>query len=467
MPGRHKVSYDVFAGIDTDRSLELTEFAKSVIGISDWTDVIPGFDEDQLAERSVPSKVGTRLAARPVHEHPLATFEEDNDGWRASDNAVAVERVAGGYAGKGALRVRFDSAALLPPWSRNTKAWKGADVVLPEPVDARAYRHLNLAIRVPQPGAGDFQPTNVFYAKVQAYARDGHVAYGTARLDPQRGWNQLSLDLSGWSQRSELARIKVWVRGTTNDDWQGSFDLDQVSLSRHVAPASGLRNIDVSASLSDRRGIGSILSVTVTNNDATPLSEVLQLKPCDGVAVEPATLDVRGISTGETRTYEVKVTAFDPADADHPAICAHYQAGKLRLVFPLPPPTPTTVYDFENGLAGWSAGANVTSVTTVDSFANGPRTPHGGGWALEATATDVAASDAKTVSVEPDSPLDLSGASSHRRVGGRLRRCPRRHRLRGDADRRKRRPAADQHTPQLPARPVERRPARHRGVAVP
>jgi Family of unknown function (DUF5722) len=411
MPGRHKVSYDVFAGIDTDRSLELTDFAKSVIGISDWADVIPGFDGSQLAERPVPLQVGTRLAARPLHERALATFEKGSDGWRTSDNASAVAQVAGGFRGDGALQVRFDNAALLPPWSRNAKAWKGADVVLPEPVDARAFRHLNLAVRVPRPDTG-FQPTNVFYAKVQAYANDGRVAHGIARLDPEKGWNPLSLDLSGWAQRSRLSRIKVWVRGTTNDDWSGSFDLDHVSLSKYVAPAAGRRNIDVSAALSDRAGVGSTLSLDVTNHDAAPLAGALELEPCDGVAVEPAVFDVRGIGTGETRTYEAKVTAFDPADADNPAICARHQAGKLRVVFPLPPPTPTTLYDFEDGPAGWSAGANVTSVVTVDSFANGPRTPHGGGWALEATAAPVAASTLKTVRVQPDTPLDLSEASA-------------------------------------------------------
>ena len=35
--------YNVFKYIDTSRSLKYTEFAKEIIGINKWSDVIPGF----------------------------------------------------------------------------------------------------------------------------------------------------------------------------------------------------------------------------------------------------------------------------------------------------------------------------------------------------------------------------------------------------------------------------------------
>jgi hypothetical protein len=412
MPGRHKVSYDVFEGIDTARSLEVTDFAKDVIGIDDWAEVVPGFDPDALADRTEPRQVGTRIGARPVREKVVADFEDGVDGWRLSDNASAVESVAGGLEGDRSLRVRFDNASQLPAWSRDAKTWKGADVVFGDPVDARATPHLNLGIRVPEPAEGDVKPGNVFYAKVQAYSATGEVAYGLARLDPARGWNRLSLDLSDWKPRSGLRRIKVWVRGTTNDEWRGTFDLDHVSLSRTAAPASSLRNIDAVAELSDRSGVGSTLAVTVTSNDVRPLEGKATLTACDGVAVEPADPDLTGLSTGASRTYDTEVTAFEPADADHPAICLDYGDATLRLHITVPPPVPTAVYDFEDGGAGWAPGQNVDSVATVESFANGPGSPHGGDWALEATVTPGPASAVKTVTVAPATPLDLSEATS-------------------------------------------------------
>ncbi len=411
MPGRHKVSYDVFAGIDTTRSPEVTDFAKSVIGIRDWADVVPGFDPAKLAERTPPTQVGTSVGARPVRPHLLADFENGPDGWRVSDNAAGVETVAGGYHGRRALRVRFDAAS-LPAWSRDAKTWKGADVVLPKPVDASATPHLSLAVRVPKPAAGDFKPGNVFYAKVRAYAADGQVAYGLARLDPEKGWNVLSLDLSGWKERSQLARLKVWVRGSTDDDWRGSFDVDQVALSGAVAAAGAVPNLDVSATLAGHHPVGSKLSVTVTNNDVRPLQGKLSLRPCDGVATTPAALDVDGIGTGAGTTYDTTVTAFDPADADHPVICAAYDGLVVPVEFDVPPATPTTVFTFDDGVQGWTAGENVTSVASVGSFANGPGSPHGGAGALEATGTAAPASASRTVTVDPATPLDLSGAKT-------------------------------------------------------
>ncbi|WP_054861012.1 DUF5722 domain-containing protein [Gracilibacillus sp. JCM 18860] len=43
-PDEKKYIYDVFKYIDTGKSLEVTEFAKSIIGIENWKDVIPDFD---------------------------------------------------------------------------------------------------------------------------------------------------------------------------------------------------------------------------------------------------------------------------------------------------------------------------------------------------------------------------------------------------------------------------------------
>ena len=45
--GRPKNIYQVFKHIDTRKSLRYSEFAKSIVGISDWSEVIPGFDPEK------------------------------------------------------------------------------------------------------------------------------------------------------------------------------------------------------------------------------------------------------------------------------------------------------------------------------------------------------------------------------------------------------------------------------------
>lgn len=56
--------YDVFKYIDTNQSLAMTDFAKSVIGVADWESVIPGFDPSKLADRTIPAVNGVSFVKK-------------------------------------------------------------------------------------------------------------------------------------------------------------------------------------------------------------------------------------------------------------------------------------------------------------------------------------------------------------------------------------------------------------------
>ncbi|WP_329258895.1 DUF5722 domain-containing protein [Actinoallomurus sp. NBC_01490] len=232
-PGEHKPIYDVFKYIDTPQSLRATEFAKTIIGISDWKAVIPNFDPAKLARRSLPYPADTRLSAAPVGENRIADFEQDTQGWQVADNASGVEQVTTqGASGTGALRVSFGSG--LAPWSTYAKTGKGTGVVFDRPVDATRMPWLSASIRVPESADDGFKPGNEFSATIRVYSTDGRVAEGTGTLDPAGGWNRLSLDLSHWPGRTAIHRIKVWVRGSVGSDWKGYFDVDRVSMAPRV-----------------------------------------------------------------------------------------------------------------------------------------------------------------------------------------------------------------------------------------
>ncbi|MFI6183667.1 DUF5722 domain-containing protein [Nonomuraea sp. NPDC051191] len=331
--GERKPLHEVFAGIDTDRSLEVTEFAKKIIGISDWKDVIPGFDPAELAVRKPPAVAGTQLDAKPVAERVISGFETDTGGWRPSDNAAAVERTAvdGGHA----LRVRFDRD--LPGWSRYAKSYKGADVLFDKPLDASRTPSLSVSIRVPAEADDGFKPGNVFTAKVRAYGRGGAVAEGVGTIDPALGWNRLTLDLSRWAPRAAISRVKVWVRGSVGSDWAGSYDIDRLSLAAAAVPGLARRNVEVSASTAERGRIGSKVTFTVTNRDVLPMAGRVTLSACDGVGVDPAALRVTGLRTGESRTFETALTAYAPANQEYPVVCASYLGHTDRVTFRLPP----------------------------------------------------------------------------------------------------------------------------------
>lgn len=212
-PNQQKVIYEVFRDIDTERSLQVTDFAKAIIGISDWSELVPGFDASELADRPLPVTVAAATTgAPPAGTTVLSDFTSGVDGWRASDYSSGVANVSG------ALKVTFTA---------NAKVWRGTDVVFDQAVDAGAASSLWLRVRtlaadVPVAGA----PT----VKVKLYGSDGTIAEGQTAISAAGQWTDVELDIDGWSGRSSIERIKVWVKGTTNKDWTSTFEVDDVGI---------------------------------------------------------------------------------------------------------------------------------------------------------------------------------------------------------------------------------------------
>ncbi|PZF85323.1 DUF5722 domain-containing protein [Jiangella anatolica] len=392
-PEDRKAIYDVFRYIDTERSLEVTEFAKEIIGIDDWSELVPGFDPARLADRPLEVEAGTSLKARSLTPTVLSDFAGGTGGWRASDNATGVA------AANGALTVTFDA---------NSRHWRGADVVLPDPVDARGTPYLSLTVRT---DPADLADTGPLTAKVRVYGTDGTIAEGVARLASGSAPDRLTLDLSRWSGREGIERVKVWVRGATNLDWEGSYALDDVVLAPSAAPLNRVTNLELSGELQGDPEAGTQVEFTVVNRDVAPTATSLGVVACDGVTLDRSTLPIGTLDPGERTTVTATITGYDPADADHPEVCLTMAGVTFTVGLDVPPPAPTPIFDFEDGTAGgWVAGAEVTTVGPVTSFLNRPMHPYAGRYALAADSTDAAGSVPRTIQVEPVTPLDLTEA---------------------------------------------------------
>lgn len=400
-PGEKKLIYQVFKDIDTERSLEVTEFAKDVIGIDEWSEVVDGWDPAALAVRERPTELGTSTTALPLRTTTVSDFDDGAQGWRASDAVNTVD------ASDGHLRSAFTFEGGLA--ANLAKLWRGTDVVIDDPLDASQDAALALRVRIPADA-----DIGSRYVKVRLYGTDGSVAEGTARLVENGQWQRVTVDLADWSGRSSIGRIKVWARGDTNDAWSGHFDIDDVELARRYVGAARTANIEVDAVAPDGVGVGATVEITVANHDVQPLSGPVDVRACDGITVEPAALDTDGIQPGEARTFAVTVVAATPQDPDAPAMCfgiVGHQYTEQVDVPPEPPPEATPIFDFDDGTTqGWQPGAGMDSVQAVTSMANGPGRPHGGSHALDGTATVGSSLAPKTMVVDLAEPIDLSAA---------------------------------------------------------
>ncbi|WP_274362078.1 DUF5722 domain-containing protein [Paenibacillus thermotolerans] len=405
-PDQHKKIYDVFKYIDTEKSLEATEFAKAVIGIGDWADVIPGFDPVRLTDRELPAQAGSERVGKPVQFVELSGFEDGTDGWQRADNSQNVERITSdAFSGSASLQVRFNELA---------KMWRGADLQLSEPIDAAAVPNLSLALKPLGTESKDS-----YYAKVKVYS-GSKVMETTAPLS-QGEWNHISLNLEGWDGIASIDRIKVWMNSPTTSRWNGSMLIDAVGFSKRIAPDGGQSNVDIAAELlSERLEPGAQVSVKVTNLDAARLTGDIEIAASDTISFSESSLHVNKIAPGESKTFTLTVSAYNPAASGEIKVAFLYKETVIEQVLAVVkdtgegnvPVNEKLLYNFENGTQGWQAVSNIDNVGTVESFLNGPNKPILGSFAFSARSSIVAADAWRVVSVVLDRPLDLTEAQT-------------------------------------------------------
>lgn len=410
--GQPRQIHDLYKYIDTPQSLSMTQFALPIIGIQSWNDAIPQFDPSKIATQPVPdTQVGAEKFATSDSSRIISDFAHGTDGWVYADNADYVQASStGGYQGGGQLTVAFSTNYGN---YGETKFYRGAEVSFDHPLNASGTPFLTLNLNVPPPQPGQFLPGNIFYAKIKVYGPDQNVAAGLIRIDPTQGWTPIALDLSNWKYRDKISKIKVWVRGTTDDNWTGTFAISKVALA-HSIGASSQPNVDFQISTVEPGAAGEAASVTAINNGTTLLNGTVTTQDCAQVGLSPSSFSFDLAPAGGTQSFP---TAFnDYTSTASPAqVCFLYDGMTLPATVNLTPAPAlpfTPLYDFENGTEGWVAGQNVASVAAVTSFANGPGTPVHGQYALEATAIASPANAPKSLVLIPSTPLNLSNAQN-------------------------------------------------------
>ncbi|MDR2997350.1 MAG: DUF5722 domain-containing protein [Microbacterium sp.] len=390
-PLRHKYSYDVFKYIDTSRSLEVTDFAKPIIGINEWSEVIDGFDPDALDERPITMAVGTRLDGYVREAGSLGDFKSDADGWMPSDNVSEATSVDG-------------TLHVVDAPERFAKQWRG--VVKEFGNDAPVARGwLSASVRIPD----DSELGANTAAQLRAATSSGQVIEGEARVPADGEYHTVSLELPRAVSADTVTGLKVRVRGTGTSEPETSFDIGSVSRASQVG-GSKTANVSVTAQTDSAELVGSTLTVRLTNLDADSLRGVVRIPArCGDFAVRRGTARIGKTPYGDVATVTFTVSGVRGEAA---TLCVSLGGETLKVPAVVPAPVEHAVYDFESDAQGWSAGDGVESVARVGSIANGPGAPRGGSGALEATSKPAPATSRRIISVAPEKPLDLSDAQS-------------------------------------------------------
>jgi hypothetical protein len=387
-PLRQKYIYDVFKYIDTDRSLEVTDFAKKIIGIGDWADVIDGFDPGQLDQRPETTMTGSTIDAKVKSGRSLGSFGSGTDGWVASDN------VSGIAARDGVLQVT-GSAGIYASQARGIVKKFGTDV-------SADGSWITTSLKLPS-DTGLGTPTR---ARLTVTLSTGKVVEADALLPADGSYHAVAIQVPH-DQNTNVSKMKIRVLGTGSTQPASGFSVKSVQLVKNGGP-SMLPNQLISASTDSSELVGSNLTLSITNLDAAGLHGRIDFpKNCGTLRLKEKSLLMPQAEVGAAAKVTGTVVAASGTDN---TLCITTGKDNYTLTVSVPPPTLHPLFDFEIGSQGWTAGSGVASVKRVTNFANGPGTPHGGLGALEATSEPILATNTRVISVRPTSPIDLTKA---------------------------------------------------------
>lgn len=228
VPYTKKYLYNVFTKIDTSESLAVTNFAKSIIGISDWSQVIPNWDPTKLADVTLPQVNTPTKPASITPSAYLSDFETGTEGWEPCDygnTANQVSTYANGpgtpYNGGYALEVFFATDES----SGEASAGKGIAKKFDTPIDVSGSPKFQMAIN----SYGGCPGATEYYATIRIYSGYKCVT-GTVTINPNQ-WNLVSMDISNWAYNNSIDKVKIWFSCNSNASWGGAFQVDYIGFS--------------------------------------------------------------------------------------------------------------------------------------------------------------------------------------------------------------------------------------------
>lgn len=192
----------VFAKIDTQDSIAVSEPYKAVLGIDEWRELIPAFDEGAAVRRYVTE---TQISSAPpagLGKYRLWSFSDGTAGWVGT---LDCESISGGNT--------FDGRENLLRIKLSPRTHRGG-------VYADFEYRYDLSIA---PALGFSMqlaalPDGVDGAEMTLILTDGtSIARATGHIEPGR-WNDIYADFSSFAGIRGCTRLALMLRGTVKAD---------------------------------------------------------------------------------------------------------------------------------------------------------------------------------------------------------------------------------------------------------
>lgn len=198
----HAIDPNVFAKIDTQDSIAVTEPYKAVIGIGEWRELIPAFDEGAAVKRYVTETEISPDLPTGLGKYTLWSFSDGTAGWSGT---LDCESISGGNSFDGhenLLRIK------LSPHSQQGGVYADFEYKYDLSIaPALGFSMLLAAL-----------PDGVDGAELTIILTDGtNIARATGYIEPGK-WNDIYADFSSFAGIRACTRLAVMLRGTVKAD---------------------------------------------------------------------------------------------------------------------------------------------------------------------------------------------------------------------------------------------------------
>ena len=252
VPTTPKYAYKMYKYIDTPQSLEVTDFALAALGITSWDAVIDNFDASKFNKMKIisngniysVSSMNNASGAVILSEGMAAGFADANgDGnftavqpyWQTGYNVHGLS--AFNYNKDevpGTVKYFQKGTAVVDP---NCLGYTYQEIyhLFDEAQNMNDTPYLGFTISfLPHYSSGD---SDKMVVRVRVYSGN-NVYDANCQVDVNTD-NNLFVDLSGWSGRSAVDKIAVWVKeNTTSKSFDGVFTLNNFTKATSLSGAA-------------------------------------------------------------------------------------------------------------------------------------------------------------------------------------------------------------------------------------
>jgi hypothetical protein len=256
IPNNKKIMYDVFKNIDTVNSEALTD-AESLLSViqadipgATWSSLVDNFDANALQnspERDIPA---TTTMSAPATLNPtsyVSNFDSGtNNDWvmsEYSDDINVVSSMASlpqtPQAGSHLLELNMDHSGLDLDYGAGHGFSLGKHGItrnFASAIDVSSTPKFQFAINsyggVPAK-IGNFSTTYQITVRILGEDSQGEAVMteDTSSITPDQ-WNLRQMDLSSFSGKANISKIKIWFHTDSNQDWSGKFQLDTIGFAQ-------------------------------------------------------------------------------------------------------------------------------------------------------------------------------------------------------------------------------------------